>query len=133
MHNMHMCNLDVNRFYKWLVKHKKYKVFYTLHDCWTFTGGCYYYDFIGCNKWQHDCKKCPQHIKYSNYQLRKRTKLINNISNLTLIPCSKWLEREIKKSNLKNVKSIVNNGETSLEPFGGESNLKEKLGIVMER
>jgi len=133
MHNMHMCNLDVNVFYRWLGKHNEYKVLYTLHDCWTFTGGCYCYDFIGCNKWQHDCKKCPQHIKYSNHQLRKRTKLINKIPKLTLVPCSKWLEAEITKSRLKNIETIVNNGETSLEPFVGKSNLKEKLGITNKK
>lgn len=129
MHNMHMCNLDVNKFYRWLGKHNEYKVLYTLHDCWTFTGGCYCYDFIGCTNWKDKCKNCPQCLKYTTHQLKKRTKLLSMMKNLTLIPCSKWLENELKQSRLKNMPSIVNNGETSLEPYKGISNLKNTLGL----
>lgn len=129
LHNIHDSEINVNVFYKWLGKHKEYQVIYTLHDCWALTGGCYVYDFIGCNKWRIDCKKCPQHILYSHSQLVKRTKLINQIPNLLLIPCSNWLNNELGKSKLSSIRRIVNNGETSLSPFVGESNLKKKLGI----
>ena len=129
LHNIHDSEINVNVFYKWLRKHKEYQVFYTLHDCWTFTGGCYYYDFVGCKKWQKDCKKCPQHILYTHNQLEKRTALLNNIQNLLLIPCSQWLSNELGKSKLSSIKRIINNGETSLEKYNGKSNLKKELGI----
>ena len=133
MHNLHMCELDVQLFYRWLAKQKNTKTLYTLHDCWAFTGGCYYYDFVGCEKWKDKCESCPQNFKYTKKVLKKRTKLINKIPNLTLIPCSKWLENEIKKSKLKKIKTVVNYGETSLEPFTGKTNLKEQLGLINKK
>lgn len=133
LHNIHMCSLHICKLYKWLNKHKEYIVLYTLHDCWAFTGGCYYYDFISCNRWQKKCYKCPQHIKYTMVQLRRRTNLLNKIKNLTLIPCSEWLNNELKKSKLNKIPSIVNNGEASIVPFSGKSNLKKYLGIDKKR
>ena len=129
MHNMHMCNLNVNKFYKWLVKNPEYKVFYTLHDCWTFTGGCYYYSHIKCTKWMSDCKKCPQNIKYTKLQLKKRTKFLNKIKDLTLITVSKWAKDQVNMSKLRRLPTVVNLGETSLQPIITKPKLKNKMGL----
>lgn len=129
LHNVHMANLNVRFLYKKL-KSSQFKVLYTMHDSWPYTGGCYCYNHIGCEKWKIDCSNCPQHIKYSSKTLKKRTNILSSMNNLTLIPCSHWLENEIKQSKIKNLPSIVNHGETSLEPFVGESTIKEELGII---
>lgn len=128
MHNMHHSNLDINYFYIWLGK-QNYKVLYTLHDCWTFTGGCYTYSFIKCNKWQNKCLDCPLKIKYSKYQLYKRTKLIRMIPNIQIISVSNWADQQLKLSKIHNITSKVIWGETSLKPFYGKTNLKNELMI----
>ena len=32
----------------------------TLHDCWTFTGHCAYFDRADCGQWRSRCGRCPQ-------------------------------------------------------------------------
>lgn len=128
LHNLHHCNIDVTYFYKFLANNN-FVCLYTLHDSWTYTGGCYFYSHIQCNLWMYGCKKCPLKIKQSEKQLKKRTKQLCKIQKLTLLPCSAWLKNELSRSALKTIPFIVNNGETSLKPFSGKSQLREKYNI----
>lgn len=129
LHNLHHSNLNVSKLYKYLKK-SGYIVFYTIHDCWSFTGGCYYYDYLPCSKWQNDCKSCPLKIKSSSRQLFKRTSLLLKIKNLTLLPVSYWANNEILKSKLRSIPSIVVWGETSLNPIVFNHNrFKRDLGV----
>ena len=52
---------------------KKYNkpIVWTLHDCWTFTGHCAYFDFVQCEKWKQGCKNCAQYRNTYPYALFK--------------------------------------------------------------
>jgi len=83
-------------------------IVWTLHDCWSFTGHCAYFDYIGCDKWINGCCKCPQKNRYPasklldqskrNYELKKR--LFNSVKNMTIVPVSYWLAEQVKRSFL---------------------------------
>lgn len=93
-------------------------VIWTFHDCWSFTGHCAHYEFVNCQKWQIQCKDCPQISEYpksykdnsyQNYIDKKR--LFNSVKNLTIVPVSNWLGNEVKKSFLKkNYIEVIQNG-----------------------
>lgn len=113
-------------------------VVWTFHDCWSFTGHCAHYEFSGCDKWMTHCKKCPQKHEYpksslldnsyQNYLIKKE--LFNSVQNLTIVPVSKWLGEETKKSFLsKNQIQVIQNG-IDLEKFKiCENSIKIKYGI----
>lgn len=39
-------------------------VVWTVHDCWLYTGHCFYYSYAGCGKWQTGCGDCPQRREF---------------------------------------------------------------------
>ena len=63
LHNIHGYYLNYPVLFEYLKKINK-PVIWTLHDCWSFTGHCSYYEYNGCNKWQSECNICPQLRQY---------------------------------------------------------------------
>ena len=51
LHNVHGYYLNYEVLFRWLQR-VDCKVVWTLHDCWTFTGHCTHFDFLGCNRWK---------------------------------------------------------------------------------
>lgn len=47
LHNLHGYYLNVEMLFEWLAEHD-YKVEWTLHDCWAFTGHCAYFTYVKC-------------------------------------------------------------------------------------
>ena len=116
MHNIHGYYLNIKVLFKYLKKDYKGEIFWTLHDCWTFTGHCSHFSYVKCNKWMNQCFNCPQLSKYpkeiidttrKEYLLKKE--LFTQINNLTIITPSIWLANIVKKSFLKDYKIIVKN------------------------
>lgn len=117
LHNLHGYYINIKILFDYLST-IKIPIIWTLHDCWSFTGHCAYFDFINCNKWEIQCYNCPQKRIYPSSLLLDsskknficKNKLFNKISNLTLIPVSNWLSSLIGKSflNLHNCKTIHN-------------------------
>lgn len=118
LHNLHGYYINVKVLFDYLKKSNK-KVIWTLHDCWPFTGHCSYFDYIGCNKWQSSCQKCPLKHEYpksvlcdqskNNYE--KKKKLFSELSDLVLVTPSHWLADLIKKSFLKEYRvEVIHNG-----------------------
>lgn len=107
LHNIHGYYINIALLFKYLRFSGK-KIFWTLHDCWSFTGHCAYFDFVNCDKWKILCQQCPQSGEYpvsnlidnsrSNYLLKKE--IFTNIPNLTLITPSYWLADLVKQSYL---------------------------------
>ena len=58
LHNIHGFYLDVEELFRYLKGSGK-PVVWTLHDCWSFTGHCAHFDYIGCMKWKTECGDCP--------------------------------------------------------------------------
>ena len=107
LHNVHGYYIHIGLLFQYLKGCGK-KIIWTLHDCWSFTGHCAYFDFVGCDKWKTGCCACPQKGSYPtslgldnsrrNYE-RKKT-LFTGIPNLTLTVPSYWLEARVKQSFL---------------------------------
>ena len=63
IHNIHGYFLNYQVLFHYLSK-CNIPVVWTVHDCWLYTGHCYYYSYIGCDKWQTGCNRCPQRGKF---------------------------------------------------------------------
>lgn len=117
LNNLHGYYVNIKLLFEW-IKSRRSTIFWTLHDCWAFTGHCCYYDFNHCDGWLHNCDSCSFKGSYprsfisrskSNYLLKES--LFSCINNLTLITPSLWLKEEVSKSFLKNYDcKIINNG-----------------------
>ena len=131
LHNLHHTRLDLPYLLAYLNK-QAIPVFYTLHDCWQLTGGCYHYDAVPCSRWKDGCRHCPAGYPHATHALKAKTKNLLLSKNMMLMPCSNWLDRELKKSVLGGVTSEVIYGETSLSRGRPNPFLKEQLGIPID-
>jgi len=139
IHNIHGYYINMKILFNFL-KNTDMPVVWTLHDCWSFTGHCVHFDYLGCEKWLTGCGNCPQKGEYPaskfldrsyrNYVLKKR--LFDQMKNMTIIPVSFWLEKLVKKSLLKNhpIRVIPNGIDTSIfYPIMDTRTVKKKYGI----
>ena len=62
-HNLHGYYLNIEILLNYL-REKDIPVFWTLHDCWPFTGHCSYFDAYSCEKWKTHCEHCPNQKGY---------------------------------------------------------------------
>jgi glycosyltransferase involved in cell wall biosynthesis len=84
-------------------------IVWTLHDAWSYTGHCAYYDQVGCTKWQTGCFACPQKRSYPSSILMDQSKrnyndkkfLFQGFNHMTLVTPSQWLKDELSLSYLK--------------------------------
>lgn len=117
LHNIHGFYLNIEELFTYLKKEQK-PVVWTLHDCWSFTGHCAYFDYVECSKWEKGCFGCPQRKAYPFSLLRDNSianftakrKLFNGLDNLTIVTPSSWLAKLVNKSYLGNydIKTIHN-------------------------
>ena len=119
LHNLHGYYINLPLLFEYIVSHNK-RVIWTLHDCWTFTGHCSHFDFIGCDKWKSGgCRNCPQKSSYpkslfldrskKNYAEKKR--LFTVPSDMTIVTPSEWLKSIVGQSYLSKYPTmVVNNG-----------------------
>lgn len=139
LHNIHGYYINYHILFEYL-RHKNIPVIWTLHDCWSFTGHCAYFDFYGCNKWKNECRNCPLLKNYpkslfkdnsqENYNLKR--KLFTSLgNNLILVPVSNWLKYILQSSFFKDSQiHMIHNG-IDLKSFNIHSNsdIKEKYNI----
>ncbi len=137
LHNIHGHYINVEILFDYLFLKNK-KIVWTLHDCWSFTGHCAYFEYNKCEKWKKMCENCPALKDYPKSLIFDRSKesfldkkrIFTKIENLTLITPSNWLAMQIKQSFLKNKTVIVINNGIDLELFKPKKNdIKEKFGI----
>lgn len=94
-------------------------IVWTMHDCWPFTGRCFHFDGIGCDKWKTGCFACKAEKGYTVspfcdmskqlYELKKQ--LFSSVKNLTMVPVSDWQASFLKDSFLKNCRvEVIHNG-----------------------
>ena len=139
LHNIHGYYLNYPLLFQYLCQHD-IPVVWTLHDCWSFTGHCAHYEFIGCEKWKTHCAKCPQKgaypksllldRSYRNFEQKKDTFL--SLNRLTLVPVSQWLQRQLQQSFFKHTPTrlIYNGIDTNVFSKQTEVNwIKKKYGI----
>ena len=77
-------------------------VIWTLHDMWSFTGGCHY--TRGCDHYLSHCRYCPYLRSPGEYdisfdQFETKRSMYENTS-LTLVSPSHWLDHQVKIAGL---------------------------------
>lgn len=140
LHNLHGWYINLPMLFRYIKKYK-IKTFWTLHDCWAFTGQCSHFTIEKCDKWKTNCHNCQRYKIYpytavdrtkTMYKLKK--KWFCGIENLTIITPSQWLADLVKQSFLKEYPvKVINNG-INLDIFKPtESNFREKYNIPKDK
>lgn len=107
LHNLHGYYLD----YPLLFRHLRAigrPVVWSLHDCWTFTGHCCYFDAAGCTKLVDGCHCCPLIRTYPASLLANRSagnwadkrRAFADMPRLRLVTPSRWLAAQAAESFL---------------------------------
>lgn len=125
------------------IKNSNIPVVYTLHDCWSFTGGCYHFTSSKCDGYKYDCKVCPQNRRLddvsmdscSQYLIKKD--LIGGNDNLRIVCVSNWLREVASFSYMGNMHyrpiTIYNGVDTQkFYPRTTFKEVRERYGIGNE-
>ena len=132
IHNIHGYFLNYRVLFDYLAK-CDIPVVWTVHDCWLYTGHCYYYSYIGCNKWESECVHCPQRKLFpsswwadrstQNFCDKKAAFTSISKDRFTIVPVSHWIKGEMERSFLQDYKfRVIHNGiDTSIfKPYDAE-------------
>lgn len=137
LHNLHGYYLNLEQLFGYLKTCGK-PIFWTLHDCWSFTGHCAYFDYVRCHKWKTGCHHCPQKKTYpasllldgSRRNWEKKRELFTGIPNLTLITPSQWLAGRVREGILGDYPVEVVYNTINTEIFKPTpSGFREKYGL----
>lgn len=134
LHNIHSHNINLPLFFKYL-KNNNIRIVWTFHDCWAFTGGCAYFDYINCDQWKNKCIKCPRNnMSYFfdrvEYMFNKKKELFSNLENLVIVTPSEWLASLVKESFLRDKRiKVINNGIDTNLFMPTESEFRKKYKI----
>lgn len=141
LHNIHNFCINLPLLFRF-IKKKNIPVIWTLHDCWTFTGRCPYFDLTQCSRWKKGCHNCPyprdsypqSNIDTTRMMWNLKRKCFTGIENCTLVTPSQWLADLVKQSYLKDYSvKVINNG-IDLSVFKPtESDFREKNGLVNKK
>lgn len=113
LHNIHDHYLNYPLLFEYLGK-ADIPVVWTQHDCWSFTGGCMYFDLLNCDRWKSGCVNCPEkRALFANNavkQFQNKQELLAKINSLTFVPVSEWLAGLMKNSvqGHRNITTIHN-------------------------
>lgn len=137
MHNIHNHYVNVRMLLGYIAE-RNIPCVLTMHDCWTFTGHCAYFDYSGCEKWKTECNHCPSLGDYpktfapidpSPWNYYKKKELFTPL-NITFVSPSQWLCDLQQLSFLKNKPCVVINNGVDTSVFRPvESNVREVYGI----
>jgi glycosyltransferase involved in cell wall biosynthesis len=140
LHNLHGSYINLSLLFRY-IKKNRIRVIWTLHDCWSFTGFCPYFDMAGCDQWRTGCYRCPQfrsdphHLLDSSrrmYRLKKQW--FTDVEDMTLVTPSHWLAELVKQSYLRDYPvKVIHNG-IDLSVFRpAPSDFRQRYGIAPEK
>ncbi len=117
LHNLHGSYIHHGLLFKFIKKHK-IPVVWTLHDCWSFTGGCPHFVGYACEKWKNGCGSCPHFAQNAGTWFdtsismwKRKKRWFTNVSDMTLVCPSKWLANLAGESFLKDYPiQVIANG-----------------------
>ncbi len=144
IHNIHGYFLNYPVLFDYL-RTNDIKVIWTVHDCWLYTGHCYYYSAIGCNRWQTGCGDCPQRGAFPKSFVidRSRQNYIDKRNYFTsipkdrmiIVPVSNWMREEMARSFFKDYTfKVIHNGiDTSVFRPYKTASIRHKLGITPDK
>lgn len=146
LHNLHNSYINLPQLFRYVKKHN-IPVIWTLHDCWSFTGQCPYFEIAKCDKWKTGCHHCPQYRSYpascvdrtkTMYKLKK--KWFTGVKDMTIVTPSQWLADLVKQSYLKDYPvKVIHNGidlsifQPTVSDFRAKYNCEDKyilLGVA---
>lgn len=126
IHNIHGYFLNYRILFDYLSR-CGIPVVWTIHDCWLYTGHCYYYSFAQCDKWKTGCGQCPQKKEFpaSFFADRSARNFVDKCraftsmphDKLTIVPVSEWIRGEMQHSFLKEYNFRVIHNGINLEVF----------------
>jgi len=137
LHNIHGHYVNVKMLFDY-IKEKNIPVVWTLHDCWSFTGWCAYFDYVGCGRWKIGCGDCPNKKAYpyswffdrSKKNYIEKRESFTGVKQLILVPPCKWLENLVKQSFLKDYPTRVIYNGIDLSVFRPrESEFRQRVGV----
>ncbi len=104
-------------------------IVWTLHDMWSFTGGCHYSD--ACDRYTQSCGVCPQLNSYSELDISRlqwfrKHKYWNKIDFILVSP-SHWL------ANCAASSSLFRNSRIEVIPNGINTNLYQPVDKTFAR
>jgi len=139
LHHLHGYYINIEILFNFLAN-ASIPVVWTFHDCWTLTGHCAHFDFIGCDKWKTECNHCPQKKEYpaslfidrstKNYYLKKA--LFTSVKKMEVVTVSYWLENIVHDSFMASIpiQTIHNGIDTSIfKPQKNHMVTREKYSI----
>lgn len=139
LHNIHGYYLNYEVLFRYLRDEFKGQIYWTLHDCWSFTGHCAYYVLAGCDRWQTGCHNCPLLHQYpwsygldnSRYNYRMKRESFTGLSNMTLLVPSQWLRAQVQQSFLRDYETIVvpNGIDTEVYRYLEDPTARERYDI----
>lgn len=145
IHNIHGYFLNYRILFDYLSEAGK-PVVWTVHDCWLYTGHCYYYTAAGCDRWKAGCHNCPQKRQFPSSLLfdrsarnfRDKRKAFCSMPKdlMTIVPVSEWMRGEMSESFLKDYRfKVIHNGiDTGIfSPSDADAAVREKYGIGNRR
>ena len=112
LHNIHNNCLHLPLLFAFLKK-SRISIVLTLHDSWYFTGKCYHFLDVGCEKWRSCCHDCPKRYKeipsyladMSSFVFKQKQNLFN-YDKLYTVGCSKWITSCAKRSPILRTSSF---------------------------
>ena len=138
MHNIHNHYVNVRMLLEYIAE-RQIPCVLTMHDCWTFTGHCAYFDYSGCERWKTGCHNCPNLKAYpktfalidpSSWNYEHKRKLFEPL-NITFVSPSQWLCELQKQSFLKDKPcKVINNGvdTTIFKPIKSDVRIQYGIG-----
>lgn len=144
LHNLHSNYINLRMLLNYLAT-DNIPVVITLHDCWLYTGKCTHYVPAQCEKWKHECGKCPLlHVDNINKTyffdrtkkaLRDKKAWFGKIERLAVVGVSKWVTGEASASIFRDRKpvTIYNWVDTTVFYPRNVQKLKQKLGFEKKK
>lgn len=137
LHNIHSNFLN----YKYLLQYtekNRIPLVLTLHDSWFFTGKCFHFYDVGCEKWKIGCGSCPKRyseipsiLRDSSAEVFALRKELYDNNQLYVVGCSQWITDCARESPLfenASVRCIRNGIDLSL--FSPDKqNMRSELGL----
>lgn len=116
----------------------KVPVVWTLHDMWTFTGGCHYSS--SCSGFQNSCGNCPYHQKKPQKDRTRRDciekKRLLEASGHVFVAPSRWLASNAAQSSILNhsrIEVIPNAIDTDTFHPVNKSSARDVLGLPKDK
>lgn len=140
IHNIHGYFLNFRILFDYLSK-CDIPVVWTVHDCWLYTGHCYYYSYVRCNRWQEGCHDCPQRRLFptslwhdrseQNYEDKRKAFTSMPKDRLVMVPVSEWIKSEMQQSFFRGYDfRVIHNGiNTEAFQVYDSTEVREKYGL----